>query len=225
MGPGCYDYNEPNESLASATLLTVITDTTVYGYNGCISKSTDEDWFKFKVETGTTNFKIQLVDLSVDYDLQLLNPTGGVLQTSNNVGTANETIILNNAVKKKYDLHILHSSSEFDSLHCYRLLVFKSSSPFKLEGDELEQATNDQLLVSPNPSSNCVHISFNAISAGLTNIIVYDVMMRPVVNKNISVEEGKVNSEINLPNVPSGPYILEVRKEGQVLRKKIIIQH
>ncbi|HYV95118.1 MAG TPA: SBBP repeat-containing protein [Chitinophagales bacterium] len=224
MGPGCFDYNEPNETLSAATSLTVVTDTTLYGYNGCISKSTDEDWFKFSVQTGMANFKIQLVDLTVDYDLQLLNTSGGVVKTSNNLGTANETIILNNAGKKKYDLHILHSSSEYDSLHCYRLLIFKSANPFKLEeGDE--QLSDNKLVVSPNPASNCVHLSFNSTSSGQTSIIIYDLMMRPVMNSTVQVEAGKVNTEITLPDLSSGTYVVEVRKDGEVLRKKIMIQH
>jgi hypothetical protein len=63
------------------------------------------------------------------------------------------------------------------------------------------------------------------MSRGEANVIVYDLMMRPVVNKNIAIEEGKINSEFVLPDLPSGPYILEVRRDGEVLRKKVIIQH
>lgn len=82
----CTDPNEPNNSTAAATVVTL--PATV---NGLISPSGDVDYFRITLAVNS-NLNLFLSNVPADYDLRLRNSVGDVLQTSQNGGTNTEFI-------------------------------------------------------------------------------------------------------------------------------------
>ncbi|TCP58136.1 putative secreted protein (Por secretion system target) [Tumebacillus sp. BK434] len=81
------DSYEPNESMSAA--YGPITSGTVY--NGKISTATDQDWFKFNINT-TGTISVTLNNLPNDYDLYLYNSAGTEVAKSENTNTTSESI-------------------------------------------------------------------------------------------------------------------------------------
>jgi len=67
--------------------------------------------------------------------LQLYKSDGTLLTTSANTGTANEIIIANNLPQASYKIKIF-SNGVSDSTNCYKLVVNRSKSAFRVTGDE-----------------------------------------------------------------------------------------
>lgn len=117
VAAGCPDIQEPNNTQATAGTITIGTNT-----NALIATSTDQDYYKFNVVTGT-NITVSLSALPFDYDLQLLNSAGTVVGSSANGGTTNETITYNNATGGTYTVRVYGFNGAFSATACYNLLV------------------------------------------------------------------------------------------------------
>lgn len=76
--------------------------------------------------------------------------------------------------------------------------------------------------VYPNPNNGEFTIKFSGAS-GNVDLQVYDIRGRSVFNKNYT-ETGDFNQNINLGNVQSGMYILNVNDGSKTVTKKIIVQ-
>lgn len=225
-GTKCYDYNEPNESIGQAKVITPSADIYTAGYNGSISSPADQDYFRIKVKTGLSNLKIQLSDLSVDYDLQLYDPQGILVSQSQNSGTSSETIILNAAPKKKYYVLISHDGSTFDSLDCYKLLLLTSASPFKASDDIDEDLSGTKITVAPLPASTSLSVFITLQDLPKSpdaRLTIYNSLLQPVLTKDVTVPGTKFSLDVNLPALPDGLYILEYSSDNIVSRKKILI--
>jgi len=84
--PNTGDAFEPNDSLAAAYAIENSTT-----YNGKISTSNDQDWFKFNALAGGA-VNVTLSSLPGDYDLYLYNSAGTQLAKSENGSTTAESI-------------------------------------------------------------------------------------------------------------------------------------
>ncbi len=115
--PPCITAYEPNETLATAVL--VSENTTV---SAGINTSTDIDYFKVTT-TGVVNFLVTLTNLPLDYDIQMYNSGGTLLASSTNGGTTNESITLNSQAAGTYVFRIFGYQSVFNTSVCYNLNV------------------------------------------------------------------------------------------------------
>ena len=225
-GTKCYDYNEPNGSFGLSKQMIPAVDSNSAGYNGSISSPTDLDFFRVKIIPALPNFKIQLSDLSVNYDLKLFDPQGLLVAQSQNPGTDPETIILNAAPKKKYYISISHDGSTFDSLSCYKLLFFTSATPFKTSNEINGEEGEVKITVTPLPASTSLTVSVtlkNPTNSPNAHITIYNNFLQPVLTKDISLDAGKSSVDIKLPSLPNGLYILEYNDDNIISRKKILI--
>ncbi|MCB0689345.1 MAG: T9SS type A sorting domain-containing protein, partial [Saprospiraceae bacterium] len=73
---------------------------------------------------------------------------------------------------------------------------------------------NSNITVFPNPFREIFHIEFTAPETGEAEIIVIDRLGRIVQNNTIKTNQGKNKKEVNLKNLPTGAYMLEVRMNG-----------
>ncbi len=111
----CPDSNEPNNTTATAPLITLPT-----AVNALIASSTDVDYYRF-VLTATSTVNLTLSNLPADYDLRLLNSVGTQLASSANGGTASESISYANAPAGTYYIHVFGYQSVFNTSQCYLL--------------------------------------------------------------------------------------------------------
>ena len=111
----CPDSNEPNNTTATAPLLTLPT-----AVNALIASSTDVDYYGF-VLTATSNVNLYLSNVAADYDLRLLNASGTQLASSANGGTSSESINYPNAPAGTYYIHVFGYQNVFNTVQCYLL--------------------------------------------------------------------------------------------------------
>ncbi|TCP53777.1 Zn-dependent metalloprotease [Tumebacillus sp. BK434] len=114
--PNTGDAYEPNDSRATA--YGPITSGTVY--NGKISTSSDQDWFKFTTSASGT-ISVTLTNLPGDYDLYLYNSAGTEVAKSWNSGTSNESISYNSTASGDYYVKVVGYSGAMSTSVAYAL--------------------------------------------------------------------------------------------------------
>src|SRR4029078_2166815 len=90
--------------------------------NGLINPKGDNDYYKFIISTGGT-ITVSLATLPANYQLDLLNSSGAVLQSSTNNSTADETINTTVAAGTYYARVYPANNGATNASICYTLRV------------------------------------------------------------------------------------------------------
>ncbi len=86
---------------------------------------------------------------------------------------------------------------------------------------------NGQLLeavVYPNPANEALNVKFQSNQSFDAQIVVSDLVGRSVVQKKIRVENGDNYQQINVLNMPSGVYFLQVKTDKQLIFTEKIVK-
>ena len=169
-----------------------------------------------------------------DLDVRLIAPDGSIsrpwkLQTSNvnalaikginNVDTV-EKIDVPNPLAGTYTIEVSHKFTLTDDLQAFSLIVTADNLTLT-DGD-----TNviNGLAVYPNPNEGRFSVSFESYTNNEdVKITLTDLSGRLVYN-NIFVNKAlRFNESINLSNVQSGIYILNINQGSSYISKKLII--
>jgi trimeric autotransporter adhesin len=78
--------------------------------------------------------------------------------------------------------------------------------------------------VYPNPTSGTLNISWDGQTTGTATVILADVTGRSVYNAQIEIQAASGLTQINLPQLKDGIYILSVKSESMDYTAKVIIQ-
>lgn len=216
-GTECYDYNEPNNTLSAGKQVVgwAPLDSFYYGYNGSIVNGLDQDWFKIKVKSSLKNFMVILTDKPAAYNLKLYNAQQQLLQSASNPASLNDTIVYNNAPAAYYYIRIAHGKTVFDSISCYRVIIYQSSSVFDLEAGANKNLNTENafstMTVFPNPVAEQLSFSINALAEEQGTIMVYDMLGRLCFSKEILVDEGFQTIQVPVSSLPDGSYRLVLK--------------
>ena len=113
--PGTYDVST-NGTTSGAATIPLNTD-----IKGTIGASGDNDYYKINITTGGS-IAITLTTLPANYQLQFLNSAGGVLATSSNNGTADETINISVSSNTTYYARVYpRNNGTWNATSCYTL--------------------------------------------------------------------------------------------------------
>lgn len=224
-GRECYDISEPNNTFATASQIVGWTplDTFYYGYSGSIVNKADQDWYKLKVKSVMHNFMVILKDKPNAYNLKLYNSQQVLLKSSSNPPNVNDTIIFNNAPAAYYYIRVVHGKSSYDSLNCYRLIIYQSNDVIfsKASGDDNfseQEAPLSKINVYPNPVTDELSFGFSAPSPVNGSLLIYDMLGRLCYTEEVELEEGYQTRQINVSNLPDGSYqlLLKSREKNWV---------
>jgi hypothetical protein len=80
-------------------------------------------------------------------------------------------------------------------------------------------ANKNQVLIYPNPAKEELNLVFNGINS-LSNYTVLDIVGKPILSGVIGV-----NSKLNISNLVSGIYIIQIEMNNEVLYQRIIVQN
>ena len=108
---------EPNDDFASAASIGF--DVPIKGY---ICTADDEDWYAFNVGVDRV-IEAHLTDLPDDYDLFLYDPSGTLVEISQESGTASERVLHVASVAGTYRLRVVGYQGAHDPNHPYTLRV------------------------------------------------------------------------------------------------------
>jgi uncharacterized protein YjdB len=87
----------------------------------------------------------------------------------------------------------------------------------------LENGSEEQLSVFPNPASTAIAVSFNAIEAN-AKIDIFKPDGTKVVSKEFTLTEGKNTIQIQLENLADGFYFISLRNGSKTLTKPFLIE-
>lgn len=89
-----------------------------------------------------------------------------------------------------------------------------------------ELSVINSLEVFPNPSTDAIHLSFNAPSNSTSFVELIDIDGKQVlVSEKTQLTEGLVQQELNVSGVPSGSYLVRVHLNGIIATQKVNVSH
>ena len=221
----CSDIYETNNTSATAKAITVGATITA-----AIGTSTDVDFFSFSNTTALKNIKITLT-ATKDYDLQLYNSAGKLVKSASTASNP-EVLKYNNTVAAgTYHVRVVGYNGAFSASDCYTLKVETQAANWKADanssiidnGDEVStDMTEANVHVMPNPVSDDLRIELDdeAYQTG-TVISMIDQVGRIIIQKEMEGTE----TRLDVSNFPTGMYIIQVRRDEQIVNKRVMVRH
>ncbi|MDO6596501.1 zinc-dependent metalloprotease family protein [Oceanihabitans sp. 2_MG-2023] len=87
----------------------------------------------------------------------------------------------------------------------------------------VSEFTSDAIQVFPNPNNGAFTIKLNSNSGNAIGVVVYDIRGRKVYN-NSFINHSSFNQTIELGNVQSGVYLLNITDGDRRITKKVIVE-
>lgn len=214
----CTDTYESNETRTAGKVIPVNSTITAR-----IGSSTDKDWFRFNNTTSTPRMRVELTNVPADYDLQLYRGST-LVATSQQSGTANETIINNTSTVTTYYVQVYGYNGAFNSTTCYNLRVSLSASNFRegqVDGEAvLEAVTGGIMNLFPNPSQGKVNIDYLSAGEDLLELTILDMSGRVVHTQRQTVPDGPSTFGVDVDGLGNGLYLLTVQQGGQLHQQR-----
>ncbi|MFN8287942.1 MAG: T9SS type A sorting domain-containing protein [Chitinophagales bacterium] len=218
---GCTDAYESNGTLATAKAIPLSTI-----IKGLISSSTDNDYFKFANNASQPNVAVILTGLPADYNIRLYNSAGTQVASSLNTGTADESIVYNNAAVDSYYVRVSGNSGAFNTGTCYTLVAAISRNAFRYNNTLQDFLTPDAPILElfPNPTTGSVNVNMDLGEAESTvTVSVFDYTGREIRAYRYENVSGLMQSTLNLQDVPNGLYHVLVNSQlGSISRKLVL---
>ena len=104
---------------------------------------------------------------------------------------------------------------------CFKQVCIQSGARIGLV--ETVQPDNDNLVISPNPTDGILNLKLWLSEASAVNVEVQDLTERGVKTNNFSQQVGQFNETINLSDLPSGMYLLQLRTDKRSFAKKLMV--
>jgi len=205
--------NATNGTTSGAATIPFNTDVT-----GLISPSGDVDHYKFVITTRGT-ITITLRTLPGDYDLKLLNSSGGQVAISQAGGTSNESIS-RTVNPGTYYAQVYGYNGANSATTCYTLRVQLGTATRGTDPVDPVTYKSQKVGVFPNPATNIVNVNLAGFT-GKSDIRMFDVNGKVVLHRQVSMD----NSQLDISALPAGVYIIKIRNgENEVSTTKIVKQ-
>ena len=211
--PGSYDVST-NGNTSGAAQIPLNID--VYGL---ISTRGDNDYYQFTTTDGTIT--LSLTTLPADYQLDLLDGSGTVLQSSTNNGTNSETINRPVTAGNYYARVYPKSNGAFNAGSCYTLKV-QTGTASRI-ATENGAVVSNKLIVSPNPAGYKVNLAFTIPTGGNATISVINQTGAVVSTKSVAVNAGDNTRNLDVANLANGVYFIKIQTRSGVQMSKLVI--
>jgi hypothetical protein len=228
-GGTCTDVYEPNNSRNTAYGSTPVGT----AFTAAIGTATDVDWYKFANTSTQRRIKVELTGLPADYDLKLYR-SNSLVGTSQNTGTTDEVIILNTTtVSTAYTANVYGYNGAFSSAACYTLKVTLSATNFRSDGSTDGQTEEIELPVAfenagfglfPNPTSERVNVEVPMSEEADVQINLIDPAGKTLILSNNMLNKTNNRVELDLSNLSTGIYFVQVRNGEMVKTRKLVVQ-
>lgn len=171
------------------------------------------------VATGTEPLTLMAVEpFEVEVSIENLGVFTG--WTTSGTGTfANPTALHTTYTPSAadYDLHDIVLTAEYTGCG-YKTYQFEVNVHFAQ--DNVENLNEAQMNIHPNPTNDVINITIDNVTSDI-NIVIYNNVGQMVYFKDDTSDNG-YNATIDLGELSSGAYILQVRSDENVWTKKII---
>lgn len=192
---------------------------------GRINTATDLDYYKFTT-TAASTISVTLTTLPADYDVVVYNSAGTQIGISQNSGTTNESVSLASQAAGTYYIKVLGYSSAFNATSCYTLKAIFSSPNVALNGvenTEEEAIAATTMEMFPNPASNRVTIQYNNDQEEAAKVEIFDMQGKEVRNYRLLLYKGSNKFDLDLTDLPSGVYNVQIIGNCKRVTKNLVI--
>ncbi|MCA6362354.1 MAG: T9SS type A sorting domain-containing protein [Bacteroidetes bacterium] len=222
----CTETYEPNNSTSAAPIINM--NSTI---GSQISTTTDNDYYKFTLTAASTSVDFQLSNLPADYDLQLLDAAGVVLQSGTNGGTTNESFTRAAMTPGTYYLRVWGYNSAFSTTQCYNLDLWITGTP-RLGMPSADQAPQQPVAkettvrenpsLFPNPAGDRVTVDLSGVS-NAASILILNSEGRVVARHDNVTSDNQVLLDISF--LSQGIYFVQVvAVDGEMKTMKLLKQ-
>ncbi len=232
LPPTCSDNFEPNNTWTTAQPInTNKTEKAFIGVHG------DKDWFYFKANAGMS-CSILLSNLPADFDIKLYDSKLRLLKSSENMGSANESISYTSTKTDSFLVVIYGYNGAFDATNCYSLSINTTASAVnEIQKSNVNmvglQAFGDNrfdngldteggLKVFPNPTHEGVALQINPENESNATITLTNLSGQTVMTETRWVSKSANIIKLDVTEVPCGLYFVTVRQGAQLWTKKLI---
>lgn len=108
---------------------------------------------------------------------------------------------------------------------CYRLkqIDFNGESEFsKVACVNVELEKTTAVFTTPNPFNGSLHIKYNSLTEGTTNVQIIDMLGKSHQNTNLFVNKGENTLTLDTEALPVGIYFLRVTNGSEVTTQRIV---
>lgn len=224
----CSDQYEPNNTNGTAKSIPINT-----AFTAQIATSTDKDYYLFGNTSTQKNIKVEMTTLPLDYDLKLYRGTTQV-GVSENPGTQDELIILNNAtVSTNYKAYVYGFNGAWSNTQCYTLKASRSSTAWRTDGStdgEVEEISLDVQFENagfglfPNPAMDQVTVSVPLEAESKVSVAILDPAGKTVMTQQEMLTKGENTFQFDLSKLPNGVYFVQVRNGEIAKTRKLVVQ-
>lgn len=74
----------------------------------------------------------------------------------------------------------------------------------------------------PNPTQDLLNISVQLDESSSVVIIIRDILGKEIIRKDLGIQLGSVKNTIDLREIPTGTYLLDVELSNGIIRKKLV---
>lgn len=223
----CSDQYEPNNSNSTAKSVPINT-----AFAAQIATATDKDYYKFGNTSGEKHIKVELTNLPLDYDLKLYRGTT-LVGTSENAGTANELIVLNNAtVSTNYKAYVYGYNGAWSNTQCYTFKASRRASSWRNDGSEEDGEIipvevifeNAGFGMFPNPATEHLTVEVPMESDGNVSVTILDPSGKAALTQQQMLTKGENQFSFDLSKLPNGVYFVQVRNGEIAKTRKLVVQ-
>lgn len=224
----CSDQYETNNTNATAKDVPINT-----AFTAQIATTTDKDYYRFGNTSSQRNIKVELTTLPFDYDLKLYRGTV-LVGTSENGGTQNETIILNNAtVSTNYKAYVYGYNGAWSNTQCYTFKASRRSTSWRTDGSDTEPGEEIALDVVfenagfglfPNPAIDQVVVEVPMEADGKVSVSIIDPSGKTALAQHQTLSKGENRFTFEVNTLPNGVYFVQVRNGEMAHTRKLVIQ-
>jgi N-acetyl-anhydromuramyl-L-alanine amidase AmpD len=215
----CFDAYENNNVYTAPTVYPSLNGGYVYAK---ICGSGDVDFFKITT-TATSNINFSLTNLPQNYNIETYTGAGAFLKGGYATGTTSEAVVLNNKPAGTYLFRVYGATTlDNDASLDYRLLVTTSTPTVARFAETM--ATEETLLISPNPASYTTTVAFETLQAEKINIVIRDVFGNLQLQQTKMTNAGKQQVQLNLQTLKHGMYSVQIiNSNGIVMSKQLMV--
>ncbi|MCU0433613.1 MAG: T9SS type A sorting domain-containing protein [Bacteroidia bacterium] len=222
----CTETYESNNTLATAPIINI--NNTV---GSQISTTTDNDYYKFALTAASTSMDFQLSNLPADYDVELLDAAGVVLQSGTNGSTTNESFTRVGMPAGTYYLRVFGYNSAMSTTQCYNLDLWITGTP-RLGMPSPDQApqlpvaketgVRENPSLFPNPAGEFVTVDLSGVN-NAASILIIDKEGRLVARHDNVTSDNQVYLDVSF--LSAGMYFVQVVSvSGEMKSMKLIKQ-
>lgn len=217
--PGPYDVST-NGTISGAASINVNTDV-----KGLIERKNDIDHYKFTISGGGT-LTVFLTTLPANYELAVLNSSGGQIGISQNSGSKSESVTLSVAAGVYY-AKVFPKGTANNIRSCYTLKVQTATAtriiPTITGGTSTatKENSNQNFTINlfPNPAGDQLNVWVEGVDKRPV-IKVYNLMGKLVMQQGTS----NMLTQLNISKLPAGFYMVHVNDGNETRSARFVKQ-